>query len=222
MSLTVVKLGGGLAAACGAGVHTGACTALSDLAVRHPIVVVPGGGRFADAVRERDAREGLTAQEAHDLAIAAMDRFGEDLTGAIPGAASTADSGEARRIACHGRVAVLRPAALIGARDPLPASWDVTSDAIAAWLARGLGAARLVLVKAAPGLHASWPASGAPLATVTLDELASGAAGGVDAHLPLVLRGAALDVRVVGGADAAAALTALLAGAAVGTRILTG
>jgi len=31
--------------------------------------------------------------------------------------------------------------------DPLPHSWDVTSDSISAWVAGQVGAARLVLVK---------------------------------------------------------------------------
>ncbi|MGH7649286.1 MAG: hypothetical protein ACREND_14305, partial [Gemmatimonadaceae bacterium] len=35
------------------------------------------------------------------------------------------------------------------ARDPLPHSWDVTSDSIAAWVAGELHARRLVLVKPA-------------------------------------------------------------------------
>ena len=36
--------------------------------------------------------------------------------------------------------------------DGLPASWDVTSDSIAAWVAPQAGAGRLVLVKAVDGL----------------------------------------------------------------------
>ena len=46
-------------------------------------------------------------------------------------------------------VPVLLPAGL--PLDDLPASWDVTSDSIAAWVAHEVGAERLVLVKAAHG-----------------------------------------------------------------------
>jgi aspartokinase-like uncharacterized kinase len=35
--------------------------------------------------------------------------------------------------------------------DPLPHSWEVTSDSIAAWLAGALGAHRVVLVKPVAG-----------------------------------------------------------------------
>ena len=41
--------------------------------------------------------------------------------------------------------------------DALPASWEVTSDSIAAWVADQVGAGRLVLVKEVDGLFADWP-----------------------------------------------------------------
>ena len=54
-----------------------------------------------------------------------------------------------------GVVPVLLPFALLAERDPLPASWAVTADSIAAWVAGAAGAARLVLVKPVAGLYAS-------------------------------------------------------------------
>jgi len=53
-----------------------------------------------------------------------------------------------------GRLPVLAPFAWLRHVDPLPHSWDVTSDSIAAWVAGELGARRLVLIKppgAVPG-----------------------------------------------------------------------
>jgi dihydroneopterin aldolase len=47
------------------------------------------------------------------------------------------------------RVPVLAPSRWLRTADPLPHSWDVTSDSIAAWAAGELGAPRLLLVKAA-------------------------------------------------------------------------
>ncbi len=43
---------------------------------------------------------------------------------------------------------VLAPSAWLRANDPLPHSWDVTSDSIAAWVAGRVGARALALVKA--------------------------------------------------------------------------
>jgi aspartokinase-like uncharacterized kinase len=45
------------------------------------------------------------------------------------------------------RIPVLAPYAWLRRADPLPHSWEVTSDSIAAWIARAIGASRLVLVK---------------------------------------------------------------------------
>ena len=77
---------------------------------------------------------------------------------------------------------MLLPAAL--PLDALPASWEVTSDSIAAWVADQVGAGRLVLVKEVDGLYASWPARGEPLARLSVAELAALRPGGVDEHLP--------------------------------------
>ena len=46
-----------------------------------------------------------------------------------------------------GRVPVLAPSRWLQEADPLPHSWDVTSDTIAAWLAGELGATAVVLIK---------------------------------------------------------------------------
>ena len=45
-------------------------------------------------------------------------------------------------------VPVLEPSCWLREADPLPHSWSVTGDSIAAWVARAIGARRLVLIKA--------------------------------------------------------------------------
>jgi aspartokinase-like uncharacterized kinase len=45
------------------------------------------------------------------------------------------------------RIPVLAPYVWLRRADPLPHSWEVTSDSIAAWIAHAIGASRLVLVK---------------------------------------------------------------------------
>ena len=152
--LTVVKVGGGL----GDDALPALCSTLGELGQRHPLLVVPGGAEFADAVREADRRFGLRAESAHRMAILGMEQFGWLLSELIPGAERCADLA---RVGA-GRTTVLLPAAL--PLDPLPASWEVTSDSIAAWVAGQLGAGRLVLVKQADGLFADWPSRGEPRA----------------------------------------------------------
>ena len=207
--LTVVKVGGGL----GDSALPALCTALGELGARHPLLVVPGGAGFADAVREADRRFGLSASTAHRMAILGMEQFGWLLSELIPGAERCA---ELARVSA-GRTTVLLPAALpLG---PLPASWEVTSDSIAAWVADRAGAGRLVLVKQVDGLYADWPPRGAPLAHLTVAELAALRPGGVDEHLPTVLQQASFETWVIGGRDPGRLEELLERGTTAGTRI---
>ena len=57
--LTVVKVGGGLAREAGDDALRALCAAIAEAGARHPLLVVPGGGEFADAVRAHDRRFGL-------------------------------------------------------------------------------------------------------------------------------------------------------------------
>jgi 5-(aminomethyl)-3-furanmethanol phosphate kinase len=209
--LTVVKVGGGLDDSA----LPGLCAALGELGERHPLVVVPGGAGFADAVRDADRRFGLSATASHRMAILGMEQFGWLLSDLIPGAVRRDGLAEVRA----GRTTVLLPAAL---PLDLPASWEVTSDSIAAWVAGRIGAGRLVLVKAVDGLFADWPPRGEPLARLTVAELAALRAGGVDEHLPAMLAGARFETWVVGGRDPARLAELLEHGTTVGTRIAAG
>ncbi|MCW3024506.1 MAG: putative archaeal kinase, partial [Conexibacter sp.] len=71
--LTVVKVGGGLAREAGDGALRALCTRIAEAGARHPLLVVPGGGPFADMVREHDRRFGLRPRTAHWMAILAME-----------------------------------------------------------------------------------------------------------------------------------------------------
>jgi 5-(aminomethyl)-3-furanmethanol phosphate kinase len=214
--LTVVKIVGGLARERGDAALRALCESLAEAGARHPLLVVPGGGDFAGAVRAHDRRFGLRAETAHRMAILAMDQFGWLLADLVPGATTRRDLGPVRA----GAVSVLLPAALMSERDPLPASWSVTSDSIAAWVAGAAGAARLVLAKPVDGLYAEWPATGAPLARLSVDELAALRPGGVDAHLHSVLRATGVETWVIGGREPAR-LTALLdTGRSAGTLVV--
>jgi 5-(aminomethyl)-3-furanmethanol phosphate kinase len=147
--ILVIKLGGSLAAIPGA--LDSACAAVSDLARRHRVVVVPGGGPFADAVREFDRREGLGDDAAHWMAILAMDQYAHVLAQRIDRAVLVEEPGGIGAAVGAGRPAVLAPYRWMRSADVLPHSWDATSDSVAAFIAGALDAARLVLVKPGDG-----------------------------------------------------------------------
>jgi aspartokinase-like uncharacterized kinase len=219
--LTVVKVGGGLAREAGDDALRSLCRAIGEAGERHPLLVVPGGAAFADAVREHDTRFGLPPATSHRMAILAMDQFGWLLSELIPGGEP---STEVTAGAC-GRVPILLPAALL-APDPLPASWEVTSDSIAAWVAGVANAGRLVLVKPVEGLYRDWPPDGGPIARLSVGELAelraAGGAAGIDEHLPEALLAAGVETWVIDGRDPARLVTLLERGDTQGTLVRGG
>jgi aspartokinase-like uncharacterized kinase len=162
---TVIKLGGGLLAA--AGHFESALDVIGALGQKHRVLIVPGGGPFADVVRDVDRQYRLSDDAAHWMAMLGMDQYAELIASRLPGAVLVTGLDEiAAASAAPGRVPVLAPTRLLRERDPLPHSWDVTSDSIAAWITGVIGARRLVLVKP-PGVS-SEPAGrpeGRPLRT---------------------------------------------------------
>ncbi|MDD1661228.1 MAG: uridylate kinase [Methanomicrobiales archaeon] len=104
-----------------------------------PVLVVPGGGPFARLVRSMH----LPDEPAHWMAILAMDQFGWFLAGGeIP---------VTHEMAVPRQLEILLPYRVLRERDPLPHSWDVTSDTIAAWVASELGL-DLLIIKSVDGI----------------------------------------------------------------------
>ncbi|MEX2156383.1 MAG: hypothetical protein WD773_06045 [Gemmatimonadales bacterium] len=145
----VVKLGGGLLRCSGA--FERVTRALAAFGGGRPFLVVPGGGPFADAVREQCGHVQMDADTAHWMAILGMDQYAHAITCRIRRAALVERERDIPVALAASRIPVLAPYQWLRAVDPLPHSWDVTSDSIAAWLAGALGAARLILLKPVAG-----------------------------------------------------------------------
>ncbi|PYO42142.1 MAG: hypothetical protein DMD33_10760 [Gemmatimonadetes bacterium] len=144
---TVVKIGGGLLGKAGA--FDLVIEALTAFAPRRRIAVVPGGGPFADAVRQMFRRIKIGEDAAHWMAVLGMDQYAHALAARIPNAVLV-DAPEAITAAVKaGRLPVVAPYRWLRGADPLPHSWDVTSDSITAWIAGALRARRIVLIKPA-------------------------------------------------------------------------
>lgn len=138
----VVKLGGSLAAS------DDLPRWLEALAGSN-VVIVPGGGPFADQVREAQGRWRFDDRTAHVMAILAMAQYGHLLCGLQPRLCSATRFDEIAALIAEGHSVVWLPNPAQLPESEIPASWDVTSDSLAAWLAGRLGAERLLLVKSA-------------------------------------------------------------------------
>ena len=116
----------------------------------HGAAIVPGGGPFADQVRRAQKRWAFDDRTAHRMALLAMRQYAR----MIAALANLPATGQMRDAAPHG-CTVWLPSEdcstwLPENRPPPDFDWRLTSDSIAACLARRLGADRLVLVKAVP------------------------------------------------------------------------
>jgi len=140
----VVKIGGSLAAS--SAVLVPLLQELTQAAERGAaVVVVPGGGPFADAVRAAQQALGFDDTLAHDLALLAMAQYGRVLAALAPlvpapGLASV-------RAAAAAGACVWLPQPRSDAL-AVPRSWRISADSLALWLAGQIGAAHVVLVKA--------------------------------------------------------------------------
>jgi 5-(aminomethyl)-3-furanmethanol phosphate kinase len=143
--MVVVKIGGGLLAR--SEVFTAVLAEIAATSGEIPLLVVPGGGPFADVVREIDRRLDLTDEAAHWMAVLAMDQYAHAIESRLPNGRIVSWPNEIDAALAGGEIPVLAPYQWMRHADPLPHSWDVTSDSISVWVATQVGAARLVLVK---------------------------------------------------------------------------
>ena len=141
----MIKLGGGMLAYANS--FEAALAAIADVSRHRRVLIVPGGGPFADIVREMDRRLGLSDDAAHWMAVLAMDQYAHLIAGKLEDAVLVDDVEGIGLALANGRIPVLISTPWLRRADPLPHSWAVTGDSIAAWVAGQLGARNLVLVK---------------------------------------------------------------------------
>ncbi|HJJ55832.1 MAG TPA: uridylate kinase [Methanocorpusculum sp.] len=134
----VVKIGGSLINVATRVIH-------ELIKTKKPILIVPGGSIFANTVRSVNVTDNTAA---HWMAIASMDQYGWYL--------STLNNNEhidteTRCVIPNTGIKVLLPYKIMRENDPLPHTWDVSSDTIAAWIAFKLKCP-LILIKSVDGI----------------------------------------------------------------------
>jgi hypothetical protein len=102
------------------------------------VVVVPGGGPFADTVRSAQPAMRFDDDAAHDMALMAMAQYGRALTGLADGFVYADTIAAVQDAAASQKIPVWSPWPGLRAHPDIPRSWDVTSDSLAIWLAGAL------------------------------------------------------------------------------------
>jgi aspartokinase-like uncharacterized kinase len=125
---------------------------LAKLSKIYQLLIVPGGGPFADVVREMDRQYNLSDTTAHWMAILAMDQYGFFLSNLSENTTTTLSINDAKELAKTNKLPILLPFRVLYEQDPLEHSWEVTSDSIAAYIATLMNAESLILLKDVDGI----------------------------------------------------------------------
>jgi aspartokinase-like uncharacterized kinase len=170
------------------------------------VMVVPGGGAFADTVRDIYGRGGLSDDAAHWMALLAMDQYGYYLSDGTSVPLSDKIKGKGTRIALAYEI--------LRSNDALPHSWDVTSDTVAAWIAATANA-RLIKATDVDGVFRD----GRLLETVSASTLKGMGETCIDKAMPGFLIEHGMDAFVVNGRCAPRVLAAIKGEKTTGTII---
>ena len=168
------------------------------------ILIVPGGGPFAQMVRRYARRVDETT--AHWMAILATNQYGFYL--ASSGATLVEDPTAIER-----GVRILLPFKILYERDPLPHSWNATSDSIAGWIAHQLNT-DLVISTDVDGIFSA----DGMISSIEASDLKSTSC--VDALIPQLLIKYKLNCTIVNGRYFQRVLDVIQGRDAIGTRII--
>lgn len=112
-------------------------------------ILVPGGGCFADEVRDVQLKFDFDDRTAHQMALLAMQQMAllfKALNPQFKVVQSITQLTEQTK--SHG-VFIWSPDIAELDKAKVPSTWEMTSDSLSAWLAQTLGADALILVKSA-------------------------------------------------------------------------
>ncbi|MFN3621566.1 MAG: hypothetical protein ACK4TI_01620 [Nitrososphaerales archaeon] len=193
---------------------------LAELAKEHNLIVVPGGGSFADKVREVALTYCVNDLTAHRMAILAMDQYGLFLSSFVRQCIYTYSLAEAKTLASKGVLCIYLPSREMLFDESLEPSWSVTSDSIAAYIAARCGCRFLILLKDVDGVFTDNPkkiAGVSLIREVRASELSG--YGCVDSNLTNYIKRFDLVCWVLNGLKHWRFKTLLSKGKAAGTRI---
>lgn len=144
--MIIIKLGGSLTSS---GTLINCLNAIEKNYQGQTVVIVPGGGAFADQVRLAQQHWQFDDHTAHAMAILAMQQMALMFKGLKPGFAIARTVASIQNRLNRHQTVIWSPDIAELDNAGIPASWDITSDSLAAWLAHRLSSTELILIKSA-------------------------------------------------------------------------
>ncbi len=139
----VIKIGGSL-------LSSGCLNQWLSIIVKHgagKVILVPGGGVFADQVRIAQRECKFDDETAHQMALLAMEQYAHVLKYYAPDLVLSDSIEEIEKLITQKKIPVCLPCKMVMQNQGLPASWKLTSDSLALWLTDQLNAEHTMLLK---------------------------------------------------------------------------
>jgi aspartokinase-like uncharacterized kinase len=114
------------------------------------IIIIPGGGKKANFIRELDMELNIGDTLAHWMAVYSMDTNGKEIVQKFPFIEITDDIGKLKTN--ESNIIVFLTLKFLKNLDPLPHSWNVTSDSISLYIANKLKFDNCYLIKDVDGI----------------------------------------------------------------------
>ena len=115
-----------------------------------PMVIVPGGGPLANAVRNAQMHRKFTDAVGHHMGLLAMEQNAYYLSRLNPKLEPCDNWPAMQKSLANGKLPVWLPAQMVMADPDIVRDWTVTSDSLSVWLASRIQCDGLILVKSCP------------------------------------------------------------------------
>ncbi|VAX22332.1 hypothetical protein MNBD_NITROSPINAE04-1286 [hydrothermal vent metagenome] len=125
---------------------------IDELSLKLRIVIVPGGGAFADFIRARSIRRKTSDKTAHAQAVISTGQFGYELAERFKNGIVAHNRSQVEAALKASATPVFIPYPYAVGQKRIEASWDATSDTISAEVCRYLGIGGLVMLKSVDGI----------------------------------------------------------------------
>jgi aspartokinase-like uncharacterized kinase len=151
--------------------------------IKRDFAIVPGGGFFAEFVRETQKKYALDDEQAHWMAIQAMEQHASLLLKFIPNSRLHDFSVMEFSSLVFDNLPILRIMKYMKTESDLEKNWNSTSDAIAAEIAMKIQAKRIVFLKDIDGVIAK----NRLVKKITIQELQKLKTSPLDENTPKIL-----------------------------------
>ena len=132
----LVKIGGSL--------FPGHAIKLAESLKNRDVLIVCGGGDFANLLRQYDHQIHFSNTSNHHAAVMCMDILGMLLADKVKNGKAIYSLEDAKNVNKEGKTPILMPSKLMHLLDPLQHSWRVTSDSISLYFTHLLKAKLLI------------------------------------------------------------------------------